>query len=122
MMTDKEQIRTLIKLHNGDELVENAIKRQKKHIQNEKRIMLDNLETIIRHDEKWTERATALNDYQTKYPDELEEWYEELIDISGDNDINIDDIVYNTEIDTLDKTIKIEQRLLKILKECIIKL
>lgn len=122
MMTDKEQIRTLIKLHNGDELIENAIKRQKKHLQSEKRIMLDNLETIIRHDEKWTERAEALDEYISDYPEELSDWVSNLIDIALDNDIYIDDILIDAIGDEEKQMFLLEKRLTFILKECIIKL
>lgn len=120
-MSDYDQIRELIRLNQGD-LVEDAIKKQQMHLYKVKKTMMQDLECIIRHDEKWTERAEAIDDYLSHHPDDLEEWYETLIGIADENEIDILNIIYDVKMSTEDKIFKIEKKLIKILRECILKL
>ena len=120
-ISDYDQIRELIRLNKGD-LVEDAIKKQKMHLYKVKKTMMQDLENIIRYDAKWTERAEALDDYLTDYPDDLEEWYETLMSIADENEIDISNIIYDVNMSTDDKVLKIEAKLIKILRECILKL
>lgn len=120
-ISDYDQIRELIRLNKGD-LVEDAIKKQQMHLYKAKKTMMQNLEDIIRHDAIWTERAEALDDYLTDYPDDLEEWYETLMSIADENEIDILNIIYDVNMSTHDKVLKIEAKLIKILRECILKL
>lgn len=120
-ISDYDQIRELIRLSKGD-LVEDAIKKQQMHLYKVKKTMMQSLETIIRYDEKWNERAEAVDDYLNNYPEDLEEWYETLIDIADENEIDISHIIYDVKMSTEDKIFKIEKKLIKILKECILKL
>lgn len=120
-ISDYDQIRELIRLNKGD-LVEDAIKKQKMHLYKVKKTMMQDLENIIRYDAKWTERAEALDDYPADYPDDLEEWYETLMSIADENEIDISNIIYDVNISTDDKVLKIEAKLIKILRECILKL
>ena len=120
-MSDYDQIRELIRLSQGD-LVEDAIKKQQMHLYKIKKTMMHDLEVIIRHDERWTERAEAIDDYLNNYPDELENWYETLIDIADENEIDVTSIIYDVKMPTETKIFKIEKKLIKILKECILKL
>ena len=120
-MSDYDQIRELIRLSRGD-LVEDAIKKQQMHLYKIKKTMMHDLEVIIRHDERWTERAEAVDDYLNNYPDELDNWYEALIDIADENEIDVTSIIYDVKMPTETKIFKIEKKLMKILKECILKL
>lgn len=120
-ISDYDQIRELIRLSRGN-LVEDAIKKQQMHLYKIKKTMMHDLEVIIRHDEKWTERAEAVNDYLNNYPDELDDWYETLIGIADENEIDITSIIYDVKMPTETKIFKIEKKLMKILKECILKL
>lgn len=120
-ISDYDQIRELIRLSRGD-LVEDAIKKQQMHLYKIKKTMMDDLEVIIRYDEKWTERAETINDYLNNYPDELDDWYETLIGIADENEIDITSIIYDVKMPTETKIYKIEKKLMKILKECILKL
>lgn len=120
-VSDYDQIRELIRLNKGD-LVEDAIKKQQMHLYKVKKTMIQDLENIIRQDAIWTERAEALDDYLADYPDDLEEWYETLMSIADENEIDISNIIYDVNMSTNDKVLKIEAKLIKILRECILKL
>lgn len=120
-VSDYDQIRELIRLNKGD-LVEDAIKKQQMHLYKAKKTMMQDLENIIRHDAIWTERAEALDGYLADYPDDLEEWYETLMSIADENEIDISNIIYDVNMSTDDKVLKIEAKLIKILRECILKL
>lgn len=120
-INDYDQIKELIRLSQGN-LVEDAIKKQQMHLYKIKKTMMHDLEVIIRHDEKWTERAEAIDDYLNNYPDELDDWYETLIGIADENEIDITSIIYDVKMPTETKIFKIEKKLMKILKECILKL
>lgn len=119
-VSDYDQIRELIRLNKGD-LVEDAIKKQQMHLYKAKKTMMQDLEDIIRHDAIWTERA-SFDDYLADYPDDLEEWYETLMNIADENEIDISNIIYDVNMSTDDKVLKIEAKLIKILRECILKL
>ena len=115
----KKQVNEIISLHKGD-IVEHAIKQQ--YLYHTKKDMLNDLIMLIEHDAKWCERAEALDDYISDYPEELSDWVSNLIDIALENDIYIDDILIDAIGDEEKKMFLLENRLTFVLKECIVKL